>query len=152
MSEVEPDAPVTPTGDTIAVAVAGSRAPEGAVTNPGAEEADGQTAEAAVTPHTEEAGAQAAEPAEPPPAPAPDVMPVIIDVHDLDWPLVKEGVARAMERSRMRETVEAFEALLDRDGGPGLMFDGDRATPGDQIAVGNEAKKIAKLPLTVRPA
>ena len=161
MSEVEPDAPVTPTGDTIAVAVAGSRAPEGAVTNPGAEEADGQTAEAAVTSDAEEADAQtaeaavtadaeearaqSAEPVEPPPAPAPDVMPVIIDVHDLDWPLVKEAVARAMERSRMRETVEAFEALLDRDGGPGLMFDGDRATPGDQAIKVGEFDPAAPL-------
>jgi hypothetical protein len=65
-------------------------------------------------------------------------MPVVIDVHDLDWPAVHDAVARAKERSRLRETVEGFEALLDRAGGPGLMFDGDRATPGDQaIKVGD---------------
>jgi hypothetical protein len=65
-------------------------------------------------------------------------MPEVVDVHDLDWPAVHEAVARAKERSRMRETVEAFEALLDRDGGPGLMFDADRATRNDQaIKVGD---------------
>jgi hypothetical protein len=68
------------------------------------------------------------------PAPAP--LPAIEDVHDLDWAAVRDAVSRA-DRSRMRATVEAFEALLDQAGGPGLLFDGDRADAHDQaIRVG----------------
>jgi hypothetical protein len=38
----------------------------------------------------------------------------------------------------MRATVEAFEALLDRAEGPGLLFDSDRADTSDQaIRVGD---------------
>jgi len=92
----------------------------------------------AAQPAKDEAGGPAAAPVEPPPATvAPDAVPVVIDVHDLDWPAVGEAVTRAMERSGMRATVEGFEALLDQDGGPGLMFDNDRAQADDQtIKVG----------------
>ncbi|MDB5685050.1 MAG: hypothetical protein JWM75_2748 [Sphingomonas bacterium] len=59
------------------------------------------------------------------------------DVRALDWAAVGEAVSPAAIRARMRATVEAFEALLDRAGGPGLMFDGDRASPADRaIRVG----------------
>jgi hypothetical protein len=45
----------------------------------------------------------------------------------------------------MRETVEGFEALLDRAGGPGLMFDRDRAMPGDQAIKVGEFDDAAPL-------
>ena len=128
MSEGEPETSVTPAGE--AAPVAGSQPPEVAATNPG----------------TEEAAAPPTEPAEAPSAKlAPDALPVIIDVLDLDWPAVHDAVARAKERSRMRQTVEAFEALLDRGGGPSLMFDGDRATPGDQAIKVGEFDDAAPL-------
>ena len=76
-----------------------------------------------------------------PPAPAADetpaaskvaALPTIEDIHDLDWTAVEAAVARSRDRSRMRATVEGFEALLDKDGGPGLLFDCDRAAVQDQ--------------------
>ena len=128
MSGGEPEASVTPAGE--AAPVDGSQQPEGTATNSG----------------TEEAAAFPTGPAEAPPAkPPPDALPAIIDVHDLDWPAVHDAVARARERSRMRQTVEAFEALLDRAGGPSLMFDEDRATPGDQAIKVGEFDAAAPL-------
>jgi hypothetical protein len=47
-------------------------------------------------------------------------------------PPVVDAVAPTAIRARMRATVEAFEALLDRAEGPGLLFDGDRAEAGDR--------------------
>jgi hypothetical protein len=94
----------------------------------------------------EEPRERGSEPVEAPPAkPAPDAMPVVHDVHDLDWPAVHDAVARARERSRMRETVEGFEALLDRDGGAGLMFDSDRAAAHDQTIRIGELDAAAPL-------
>lgn len=69
------------------------------------------------------------------PAPAP--VPAIEDVHDIDWNAVRDAVSRSLDRSRMRATVEGFEGLLDQSGGPGLLFDSDRADAHDQaIQVG----------------
>ncbi|HEX8308085.1 MAG TPA: metallophosphoesterase [Allosphingosinicella sp.] len=65
-------------------------------------------------------------------APEPVAIPQVEDVRDLDWALVREAVAPSAVRSRIRSTVEAFEALLDREAGPGLLFDGFRTDPGDQ--------------------
>jgi hypothetical protein len=64
--------------------------------------------------------------------PAPVAIPPVEDVRDLDWAAVGEAVAPNAVRSRLRSTVEAFEALLDREGGPGLLFDRHRADPRDQ--------------------
>jgi hypothetical protein len=65
------------------------------------------------------------------------VIPPVVDVRDLDWTAVREAVAPASVRARMRGTVEAFEALLDRSDGPGLLFDLDRSVPADRaIRVG----------------
>jgi len=74
------------------------------------------------------AAAQDAPPPRQPPAP----LPVIEDVHDLDWEKVRQAVARTLDRSRLRGTVERFEALLDQEGGPGFLFDSDRADARDQ--------------------
>ena len=71
------------------------------------------------------------EPATPPPA----VLPVV-DVDWLDWDAIRRAVNPRPIRARMRDTVERLEALLDRDGGPGLLFDEHRASPDDRaIAV-----------------
>ena len=65
-------------------------------------------------------------------APVPVGIPSVEDVHELDWTAVREAVSPARLRSRIRATVEAFEALLDREEGPGLLFDDHRADSGDQ--------------------
>jgi hypothetical protein len=63
--------------------------------------------------------------------------PPIVDVHDFNWVAVHEAVSPSTIRARMRATVEAFEALLDRAGGPGLLFDADRVNLKDRtIQVG----------------
>ena len=86
-----------------------------------------------------------AEPAEPigpacvsaPPSGLP-VVPAVIDVQDLDWASVRAVVDAPAIRARMRDTVERMEALLDRAGGPGMLFDADRADPQDRVvAVGS---------------
>lgn len=59
------------------------------------------------------------------PAPAVPIPPVL-DVRDLDEAALRLAVDPRPIRSRMRGTVEAMEALLDRSGGPGLLFDGER--------------------------
>ena len=63
----------------------------------------------------------------------PAALPLIENIHALDWGGVREAVSRSVDRSRMRATVEEFEALLDHEGGPGLLFDCDRASPEDQV-------------------
>jgi hypothetical protein len=69
--------------------------------------------------------------------PVPVAIPPIEDVRDLDWSAIRAAVSPSAIRSRIRATVEAFEALLDREEGPGLLFDRDRASPRDQaIKVG----------------
>lgn len=76
-------------------------------------------------------GVEAAPPA-PAEEPAPVPIPPVEDVRDLDWSAVRDAVSPNAIRSRIRATVEAFEALLDREGGPGLLFDEYRADPRDQ--------------------
>lgn len=75
----------------------------------------------------------APEPAEPDPvhAPEPPALPPVVDV-TLDWDAVHARVDPGAVRARMRDTVERLESLLDRDGGPGLLFDADREGPHDR--------------------
>lgn len=75
-------------------------------------------------------------PAAAPPVPEPETppavsLPPVNDVRDLDWAAVAEAASPPAIRARMRATVEAFEALLDRAEGPGLLFDSDRADASD---------------------
>jgi len=73
--------------------------------------------------------------ATPPDAPAvPPVPPVppVLDIEDLDWSAVRDAVDPAGIRARVRTTVEQLEALLDHEGGPGLLFDADRANADDR--------------------
>jgi hypothetical protein len=95
----------------------------GEPTEPEAEPAD----ECALDRLADEAAAAA--PAE---GPAPVGIPPVEDVRDLDWAAVAEAVSPSGIRSRMRSTVEAFEALLDGEMGPGLLFDDYRADAGDR--------------------
>ncbi|HEX9946722.1 MAG TPA: metallophosphoesterase [Allosphingosinicella sp.] len=69
---------------------------------------------------------------------APIGIPPAEDVRDLDWAAIREAVSPAAVRSRIRATVEAFEALLDRQEGLGLLFDEYRTGAADQaIQVGD---------------
>ena len=69
-----------------------------------------------------------------PPPPAPPLIPPIVDVADLDWAAIRDAVGETGVRARMRDTVERMEMLLDREEGPGLLFDADRAGA-DDLAV-----------------
>jgi hypothetical protein len=78
--------------------------------------------------------------AEAPPAREPAAIPPVRDVRDLDWAAIRNSVDPAAIRARMHHTVDAMERLLDRAGGPGLLFDADRATSEDRaIRVGQRA-------------
>jgi hypothetical protein len=55
-----------------------------------------------------------------------------VEVRDLDWPLIRAAVDAKAIRARMRAAVERMEALLDRAGGPGMLFDSDREHAGDR--------------------
>jgi hypothetical protein len=85
--------------------------------------------------------AEAIEPAPPPaqssePGPVHEPIPIAIpparDVHDLDWDAIRSFAEPPAIRARIRAAVEGMEALLDRAGGPGMMFDGDRTDSGDR--------------------
>ena len=72
-------------------------------------------------------------PPEPPePLVPPPPVPPIVDVDWLDWAAVRAAVDPGAVRARMRDIVERLEGLLDRSGGPGLLFDDDRRDPGDR--------------------
>jgi hypothetical protein len=68
---------------------------------------------------------------EPAPAAVPATPPVV-DVTDLDWPAVRDRVTAAATRAHLRDVVERMETLLDRDGGPRLLFDADRTNADDK--------------------
>jgi len=55
----------------------------------------------------------------------------VVEVRDLDWAAIRRAVDPPAIRARMSATVERMEALLDRAGGPGLLFDSDRAHVAD---------------------
>lgn len=55
-----------------------------------------------------------------------------IDVDDLDWQAIRAAADPPSVRARLRDTVERMETLLDRAGGPGLLFDSDRSHDGDR--------------------
>ena len=57
----------------------------------------------------------------------------IVEVKDLDWWTIRDAVSPSSVRANMRSTVERMETLLDRAGGPGMLFDSDRADPADKV-------------------
>lgn len=61
----------------------------------------------------------------------PATLPVV-EVRELDWQAIRKAVDAPAIRARMRAVVESMETLLDRVGGPGLLFDSDRAHAADR--------------------
>ena len=57
---------------------------------------------------------------------------LVVDVRNLDWQAVRGAVDPPGVRARMRAIVERMEALLDKAGGPGLLFDADRIHEADR--------------------
>jgi hypothetical protein len=62
----------------------------------------------------------------------PPVALPVLDVRDLDWQVVRHAVDPQGVRARRRAIVESMEALLDKAGGPGLLFDADRTHESDR--------------------
>ncbi|MEJ7731339.1 MAG: metallophosphoesterase [Polyangiaceae bacterium] len=71
-----------------------------------------------------------------PPSPTPSgpvaATPPVLEVRDLDWQAIRKAVDPAPIRARIQATVERMEGLLDAAGGPGMLFDADRAQPDDR--------------------
>ncbi|MET0388315.1 MAG: metallophosphoesterase [Polyangiales bacterium] len=63
--------------------------------------------------------------------PPPATLPVV-EVRELDWPAIRKQVDADAIRARMHVAVERMETLLDRAGGPGMLFDNDRAHAADR--------------------
>jgi len=59
--------------------------------------------------------------------------PPIVDVPELDWQAIRDAVDARAVRARMRASVERLEVLLDSAGGPGMLFDADRAHAADRV-------------------
>ena len=108
-------------------------APVDDAVQPGAEQNDMRPAEEAhdtlASPATD---MQAPSEPEQPEQPATPPVPPVVEVEDLDWAAVRERVNAGAVRARLREIVERMEALLDREVGPGLLFDTDRADVNDR--------------------
>jgi hypothetical protein len=61
----------------------------------------------------------------------PATLPVV-EVRELDWQAIQEAADAQAIRARMHVAVARMEALLDRAGGPGMLFDADRADEADR--------------------
>ncbi len=59
-------------------------------------------------------------------------LPPVVEVHDLDWQAVRYAAQPGSVRARIQEVVPRMEGLMDQEGGPGLLFDKDRASPEDR--------------------
>ena len=53
-------------------------------------------------------------------------------VEDLDWDAVRRAADAAAVRARATDTLDRVEAVLDREGGPGFLFDKFRERPDDR--------------------
>jgi hypothetical protein len=78
-------------------------------------------------------------------AAAPVPIPPVEDIRDLDWAAVRDAVSPSGLRARMRGIVDAFEALLDDERGPGLLFDRYRADARDRAIRVGEVDRQAPL-------
>jgi hypothetical protein len=58
--------------------------------------------------------------------------PSVVEVRELDWQAVRQAVDPSAVRTRMRVAVEQMEILLDRRGGPGMLFVSEREHAGDR--------------------
>jgi len=119
-------APVTNVGDQATVETPASAAPASVV--------DPLKADAAAPPAHDQGAAL---------APTSDVaetsktceIPVawpVVAVRDLDWQAIRRAANAPAIRARMHVAVERMETLLDSAGGPGMLFDADRADDADR--------------------
>lgn len=67
------------------------------------------------------------------PATVPPPISPVVDVGDLDWTAIRGAVDVARDRSDMRTPIEQLEKLLEREGGPGMLFDADRSDADDHV-------------------
>ncbi|MDB5930859.1 MAG: hypothetical protein JWR60_2566 [Polaromonas sp.] len=67
-----------------------------------------------------------------PPAASPPATPPVVEVHSLDWQGVRAAADAPAIRARMHGVVQRLETLLDQAGGPGMLFDSDRAHADDR--------------------
>ncbi len=56
----------------------------------------------------------------------------VVEIRALDWATIAKAVDAQSIRARMSGIVERMEVLLDRPGGPGLLFDVDREHVADR--------------------
>lgn len=56
----------------------------------------------------------------------------VVEVRELDWQEIRKAVDARAIRARLRAAVEGMETLLDSAGGPGMLFDADRAHAADR--------------------
>lgn len=66
------------------------------------------------------------------PASAPSATPPVVEVRELDWQDIRHAADVGAIRARMPIALDRMEALLDRQGGPGMLFDNDRADAADR--------------------
>lgn len=69
----------------------------------------------------------------------------MVAVDDLNWQAIRQAVDAPAIRARIRPIVERMETLLDRAGGPGLLFDGDREHSVDRairVSVADDARPL----------
>ncbi len=59
-------------------------------------------------------------------------IPPVVDVRDLDWDAIAASLGPGALRARIRGTVERLEALLDSEGGAGMLFDNYRTSRSDR--------------------
>ncbi len=77
-------------------------------------------------------------------APVPAVLP-LVEIRELDWAALRGVLDVDAIRARMSTSVSRLESLLDQPAGPGMLFDADRAHPGDRairIAAENAADPL----------
>jgi hypothetical protein len=56
-----------------------------------------------------------------------------VAVRDLDWQAIRDAADPSAIRARMHTAIERMEKLLDKSGGPGMLFDADRADDADRV-------------------
>ena len=75
----------------------------------------------------------------------PPSIPVVIDVHDLDWCALRTRIDIGGIRSRMPDTIVQMENLLSQAAGAGMLFDADRTCPADKAIQINHVEKDQPL-------
>ena len=71
----------------------------------------------------------------------------VVAVHGLDWQAIRNAASASAIRARMHTAVETMERLLDKSGGPGMLFDADRADDSDRVI--QVSATVSKNPLWI---